>query len=98
MTSRKVPQPGELWRIRIRPVEWACPHCNVPLEVGGQANDGKVVRILAPVQDSFVHVRRGCNRTVKLPEGWVWYTTRELDGDPTFYTLPYTLFESVRED
>ncbi|MDP3063881.1 MAG: hypothetical protein Q8O40_11830 [Chloroflexota bacterium] len=90
-----MPQPGELWRVRIRPVEWQCPYCQGWLEDVGCANDGLVVRIVAPVKDTFIHLRRGCNRTIPLPEGWVWYTTREVDGDLVFYTLPYTLFEPL---
>ena len=64
---RQTPQPGEKWRIRIRPVEWQCPYCHVFLDVGGQANNGLVVRIVEKVQDTFVHIRRGCNATVSLP-------------------------------
>lgn len=92
---RNLPQPGEVWRVRIRPVEWECPRCHTLLHVGGNAHDGQFVRIIPPVEDSFVHIRHGCNATVPLPDGWIWYTTREFDGDPQKYTLPYTLFEPV---
>jgi len=91
----QMPQPGEYWRIRIRPVEYWCPKCGVPLDIGGSANNGLIVRIIPKVEDSFVHIRRGCNATIPLPEGWIWYSTREVDGDRQFYTLPYTLFEPV---
>lgn len=91
----QMPQPGEIWRIQIRPVEWDCPKCHTPFHIGGSANDGRLARIVEPVENSFVHIRRGCNATIPLPEGWIWYSTAEFDGDHQYYTLPYTMFERV---
>lgn len=90
-----LPQPGERWRIRIRPVEYDCPACGTPLHVGANADDGRIVRIIDPKYvpggaDSFVHRRDGCNASIPLPEGWIWYT-----DEGWFYVLPYTLFEPV---
>lgn len=94
-TEQRMPQPGELWRVAIRPVEWHCPHCHAPLEIGGTANNGLIARIIPPVQDWFLHVHPGCDQVVPFPRGWVWYTTRELNGNPVLYTLPWTLFEPL---
>ena len=90
-----MPQPGEWWRVRIRPVEFQCPHCLIWIEVSGRAHDGVLARIVPKPSLPFIHRRRGCNRRFAVPEGWVYFTTTEADGDPTIYTLPYTLFEPV---
>ncbi len=90
----RMPQPGERWRIHIRPVEYDCPNCHTPLHIGGDANNGKVIQIVDPRRvpngDTYEHRRRGCNATLPLPEGWIWF----FDG-AWFYTLPYTLFEPI---
>lgn len=94
-----LPQPGERWRVRIRQVEWECPACGTPIDIGGYADDGRIVHIVDPAvvprlgdPPSFVHRHDGCNASIPVPEGWVWYS----DGQ-WFYTLPYTLFEPIEK-
>ena len=91
-----VPQPGQYWVVRIRPVEYDCPRCHVPLDVGANGNNDTIVRIVSPSQVPNVtlgmrHKRRGCGGSIPVPEGWVWY----WDGS-WYYALPYTLFEPLR--
>lgn len=92
MTAPRMPQPGERWRIHVRPVEWDCPNCGAPLHLATKAPDGKVVTIVESQATLFIHNYLDCHTPIPIPEGWLVYPDGEL-----YRTLPYTLFEPVEE-
>lgn len=88
----RIPQPGERWRIRIRPVEWKCPGCGELLHVSAAQRDGRVAAIVNYTGSISHH--RECGAQYPFPAGWVVY---RLEGIPSLLCLPYTMFEPIEE-
>ena len=92
-----MPQVGELWRVRIRPVEWACPGCGKELHTTATKHDGEVVEIALTEGKPMIHNVDGCSATFPVPEGWIAYWSKPSPGysQSQLCVLPYTLFEPL---
>lgn len=91
----KLPQPGEVWRVRVSPAEWACPGCGKRLHEATVQEEGRRVLIVEPSSATLWHRgEEGCGMSFTRPAGWVQYTY----GGGQVGALPYTYLEPTEEE
>ena len=92
MTTLRLPQPGEKWRVRIRTQDGdECSSCGHMPSPSSSKFEGKVVTIVGPA--SPFSICGECHYRSPTPEGYIQITERGSSGFRI--ALPYAWLEPL---
>lgn len=85
-------QPGQRVRVRVRPVESACPHCGT---IYGMADTGNILTGTVTEQIHSALCPK-CDNTIATGEGW-YGILNDDSSDPfgPYTAVPYPLMEAI---